>query len=677
MNDKNTEAPSLDESFFDAGEGLVGKQFGHYQVLGELGKGGMATVYKADELSLNRVVALKVMSPKISDDPTMIKRFKREAQAAAQLNHPAIVQIFAIGEEKGIHYFTMEYIRGKSLAQLRREKGSLTPGEAVPYLVQTAEALGEAHRHGMVHRDIKPSNIMLDKAGRVKVTDFGIAHVASAQTQLTVAGSFLGTPQYMSPEQCEGKPVDGRSDIYSLGVTFYELITGRSPFEAETPGSMLVKIVKGEFKPLQEIDPNIPAGVRTVIEKMLKTSPKKRYQNTDEVITALKNLAKVVSQDTGATAFGKTMATVAPAAPAPKQKNRWLVPAAAAALLLVVLASAAIVFAPPRRRDTDVGEAKTPETAPVESAAPQTFKVGPAAPAPELSPATSEPPAAPEPAAKPPVAEAAVKPPVSEEPVETAAAPAAKPPETVPAAKPAVKAPAPEPEPEPAMKPAAPAPAETVAAVVPEKPAALPTPQLPAKAASPPAVPAVPAPEAAAAPEPPPAAPPKVSAPIEPPAPATQPGTEVAMVVQPPPAVPAVAPPPAPPKPPADSLIVTTSGDYQLGGVVTSHAQSFLKGTGYGIVDKPLDAGQDAAAVAEFELLIEISRLGTTQLKYMGRTSDMHTDTLTMKLIRSGDGKLVAGPFKQTVQHTALNAEQKLEEAVRKLTVELRGAVDR
>ena len=658
MSGDKTETSMLDESFFDANQALVGRQFGHYHVIGELGKGGMATVYKADEQSLNRVVALKVMSPKISDDPTMIKRFEREAQAAAQLNHPSIVHIYAIGEEKGVHFFTMEYIKGKSLAQLRREKGALTPAEAIPHLIQVAEALGEAHRHGMVHRDIKPSNIMLDNAGRVKVTDFGIAHVASAQTQLTVAGSFLGTPQYMSPEQCEGKPVDGRSDIYSLGVTFYELITGRSPFEAETPGSMLVKIVKGEFRPIQEIDPTIPAGVRTVIEKMLKTNPKKRYQNADEVITALKNLEKVVVQETGATAFGKTMATVAPAAPAPKKKNRWLLPAAAA-LLLVVLASTAVVLGPRRkdrkgaepmqaeRSDTAAGvtaaEAPPPGREPPPEATPLSRGTDEAAlvpsKMPESAPPRSEPDSAP------------VEPVVDRPPAE----PVAAPPEP---------APTPEPQPAPAAEPAV-----TPPVVPPEDASALdatpektPVPVAPTTPEVPDVLPVAEAGDAQESPPP-------------------EPGPELAMVVQPP-AVeppPPVAPPAAPPpsRPPDDSLIVMTSVDYQLAGIVTSHAQSFLKGSGYGIIDKVLGAEEEPVNVAQFELLIEISRLGTTQLQYMGRNSDMHTDALTMKLVQTSDGKVLAGPFKQTAQHTALNAEKKLEEAVRKLTVELREAIDR
>jgi len=269
---------------------LSGKNLGNYKIVGKLGQGGMATVYKAHELSLNRMVALKVLSPQLSEDKAYIKRFQREAQAAAQLNHPNIVQIYAIAEEQGVHYFAMEYIKGKSLAQIRQEEGVLKPEDAVPIIRQVAEALAEAHKAGLVHRDIKPSNIMIDAAGRPKVTDFGIAYVSYANTKLTRDGSIIGTPEYLSPEQCEGKTVDQRSDIYSLGVTLYELLSGKTPYEADTPVSMLMKIVKGEFPPLQEVNPNVPKSLQVIVEKMMFKDVQKRYQRMEEVIKDLLEL---------------------------------------------------------------------------------------------------------------------------------------------------------------------------------------------------------------------------------------------------------------------------------------------------------------------------------------------------------------------------------------------------
>ena len=269
---------------------LAGKNLGNYKIVGKLGQGGMATVCKAHELSLNRMVALKVLSPQLSEDKAYIKRFQREAQAAAQLNHPNIVQIYAIGEEQGVYYFAMEYIKGKSLAHIRQEEGVLKPEDAVPIIRQVAGALAEAHKAGLVHRDIKPSNIMIDAAGRPKVTDFGIAYVSYANTKLTRDGSIIGTPEYLSPEQCEGKTVDQRSDIYSLGVTLYELLSGKTPYEADTPVSMLMKIVKGEFPPLREVNPNVAESLQVIVEKMMLKDVQQRYQRMEEVIKDLLEL---------------------------------------------------------------------------------------------------------------------------------------------------------------------------------------------------------------------------------------------------------------------------------------------------------------------------------------------------------------------------------------------------
>ncbi len=273
---------------------LVGKQFGSYKILGELGRGGVAIVYKADEQSLNRIVALKVLSPKLSEDETTQKRFRREAQTAAQLSHPNIVHIYTIGEEDGVDYFTMEYVKGRTLKEIRDADGVQSVEQMLPLMIQVADALREAHKAGLVHRDIKPSNIMVDPAGRAKVADFGIARVLQANTQLTSNGQFLGTPQYMSPEQCEGEEVDGRSDIYSLGVTFYEMLTGHSPYEADTPASILVKITKGELRSIRDVAPSIARPVASAIERMLHVDREKRHRDADELLQALKMVQQQV-----------------------------------------------------------------------------------------------------------------------------------------------------------------------------------------------------------------------------------------------------------------------------------------------------------------------------------------------------------------------------------------------
>jgi len=311
---------------------LTGKDLGNYKIVSKLGQGGMAMVYKAHELSLNRVVALKVLSSQLSEDEAYIKRFHREAQAAAQLNHPNIVQIYAIGEEQRVHYFAMEYIKGKSLAHIRQEQGVLKPEDAVPIIRQVAEALVEAHKVGLVHRDIKPSNIMIDAAGRPKVMDFGIAYVSYANTKLTRDGSIIGTPEYLSPEQCEGKTVDQRSDIYSLGVTFYELLSGKTPYEADTPVSMLMKIVKGEFPPLQEVNPNVPEPLRAIVDKMMLKDVQQRYQKMEEVITDLLKLE--TGSEVPATAVMEEVAV--PAQASGSKSSKWAAVIVAAIIVILM-----------------------------------------------------------------------------------------------------------------------------------------------------------------------------------------------------------------------------------------------------------------------------------------------------------------------------------------------------
>ncbi len=269
---------------------MKGETIGNYKIIDRLGRGGMATVYKAHEKSLNRMVALKLLSPQLAENSEFIKRFEREAQAAASLNHPNIVQVYAISQEEGTHYFAMEYIKGKSLSQIIHEEGPLSVNKAVPIIKQVAEALKAAHRIGLVHRDIKPSNIMMNQDGTAKVTDFGIAYVSSAETKLTQEGSIIGTPEYLSPEQCESKPVDGRSDIYSLGVTLYECLSGKTPYTADTPVSMLMKIMKGSFIPLNQVNPNVPAEAQQVVEKMMHNNIEQRYQQIDELMAALTSL---------------------------------------------------------------------------------------------------------------------------------------------------------------------------------------------------------------------------------------------------------------------------------------------------------------------------------------------------------------------------------------------------
>ncbi|GAB4342070.1 MAG: hypothetical protein Kow0099_19280 [Candidatus Abyssubacteria bacterium] len=268
---------------------MIGKEIGNYRILKELGRGGMGVVYKANQLSLNRMVAMKVLPQHLTSDPSFIKRFENEARAIARLNHPNIVQIYDVGHEAQIYYYTMEFIEGLSLDDIIYKEGFLELDRAMNIIVQVAKALQYAHSQGIVHRDIKPSNIMIDKSGRIKVTDFGLA-LQERTTRLTMEGSIVGTPEYMSPEQAAGSVATGKSDIYALGVVFYELLTGKVPFEGDTALLVLNKIQNSEPEWPRAINPDIPPDVEKIVRKMMARNPRARYQSCQELIQDIQRL---------------------------------------------------------------------------------------------------------------------------------------------------------------------------------------------------------------------------------------------------------------------------------------------------------------------------------------------------------------------------------------------------
>jgi len=240
---------------------------GNYRLLGELGRGGMGIIYKAEQRSLGRFVALKVLYAHLVSDPITVKRFNHEARATALLNHPNIVQIFDVGVEEDRHYFAMEYVPGKTLAVVLENRGKLGIEEALRVADQVARALSAAHDVGIIHRDVKPSNVLIDDHGRIKVSDFGIA-VAAGQGDLTDTGHLVGTARYMSPEQARGEDLDSRSDLYSLGVMIYEMLTGHVPFEGESPLAILEQHVGSPPPPLPAaIPPMVQALVLRCLEK--------------------------------------------------------------------------------------------------------------------------------------------------------------------------------------------------------------------------------------------------------------------------------------------------------------------------------------------------------------------------------------------------------------------------
>ena len=263
------------------------ERIGHYSIVSELGRGGMGVVYKAHEDSLNRFVALKVLGQHLSEDESFVERFKREAQSAASLNHPNIVQVYAIDEFEGQHYFAMEYVKGVSIQQMIKRQGPLDPVAAGRLVLQAASGLGAAHGRGIIHRDIKPANLMVDERGLVKITDFGLALLAAGTTRLTATGMFMGTPGYLSPEQCLDENIDQRTDIYSLGVSFYEMLTGVTPLSADSPLALLRQIIDVEPKDVGELRPEVPEALRVILRKMMAKKPADRYADCAALIVDL------------------------------------------------------------------------------------------------------------------------------------------------------------------------------------------------------------------------------------------------------------------------------------------------------------------------------------------------------------------------------------------------------
>jgi eukaryotic-like serine/threonine-protein kinase len=263
---------------------------GRYRIVRKLGAGGMADVYLAEDQELGRRVAIKILNGRHANDDQFIERFRREAKNAAALNHPNIVSIYDRGEAEDTYYIAMEYLDGRTLKELIVGHGQAPVRVAVEYARQILSALRFAHRHGIVHRDIKPHNVLVDREGRVKVTDFGIARAGTSQ--MTETGSIVGTAQYLSPEQARGGEVDQRSDLYSLGVVLYELLTGKTPFEGDTPVEIAMKHLSNTPQTPSELRPDIPPELDMVIMRALAKDPDERYQSADEMEGDLDRVAR-------------------------------------------------------------------------------------------------------------------------------------------------------------------------------------------------------------------------------------------------------------------------------------------------------------------------------------------------------------------------------------------------
>jgi serine/threonine protein kinase len=269
---------------------------GRFEVLQKLGAGAFGTVYKARDKVLGRLLAIKTIRMEgLAASQTglgeMLDRFRREAQVAAQLKHPSIVTIYDIGECEGISYISMELVDGIGLDHVIADSGRIPIERAAGLAAQVADALDFAHRSGVVHRDIKPANIMIESGDRVKVTDFGIAKPTDSAEHLTLTGSLLGTPSYMSPEQARGSALDGRSDLFSLGCVLYEMVAGRRAFRGESITALLFKIITEEPPPIRELDPSVPDRLVEIIARSIAKVPEKRYQFGRELVDDLLTFA--------------------------------------------------------------------------------------------------------------------------------------------------------------------------------------------------------------------------------------------------------------------------------------------------------------------------------------------------------------------------------------------------
>ena len=266
-------------------------QLGDFRLTGRIGEGGMGAVYEANQQKLNRRVAIKVLANRLAKDEVFLERFKREARAAASINHPGLIQVFDIGSQDGVHYYAMEYVDGEDLSQRLKREGSISEAEAIEIVIHAAEALQEAHDQSVVHRDIKPENILITSKGQVKVADLGLAKILEDETSMTLTGTGMGSPHFMAPEQAEDAcHVDHRVDIYSLGITLLMLVTGRRPYSATSPYLLARAHAEQPLPSGKDLGKDLSPEIERLIRKMAAKLPGERYQNYEELLEDLRHL---------------------------------------------------------------------------------------------------------------------------------------------------------------------------------------------------------------------------------------------------------------------------------------------------------------------------------------------------------------------------------------------------
>ena len=312
---------------------------GRYRLVSRLGSGGMADVWCAEDLQLGRKVALKLLHARFAEDAQFVERFRREASSAAGLQHPNVVAVYDRGEWEGTYYIAMEYLEGRSLKELVTQEAPLDPDRAIELTIQVLRAARFAHKRGIIHRDLKPHNVIIDSEGRAKVTDFGIAKAGASD--MTQTGSIMGTAQYLSPEQAQGHAVSAQSDLYSIGIVLYELLTARIPFEGDSPVTIALKQVSETPEPPSRLNPAVVPELEFVVLRALAKDPAERYADADEFIAALEAVRSGQAPPPGqaTTAFGAVVVEeeVVETAPPPERTRWWLW-----ALLAALLAAGAI-----------------------------------------------------------------------------------------------------------------------------------------------------------------------------------------------------------------------------------------------------------------------------------------------------------------------------------------------
>ena len=344
---------------------VIGTLIGHrFRLEEKIGSGGMSSVYRAFDPTLERWVAIKLMHRDISSDPDQLERFRREARAVAQLNHPHVVTVIDAGEDEGAPYIVFEYVEGETLKDRIRRNGRLPVAEAVAYAIEIARALECAHSHRLVHRDVKPQNVLIDPDGRAKVTDFGIARSLEAQG-LTATGRVLGTTDYVSPEQALGHEVTEQSDIYSLGIVLYEMLTGEVPFQADTQVAVAMKHVREPLPDVQRRRPEISASLAAIVERATAKETRNRYTTVDELVHDLEEVLAIEAARSGqTTGEATTVLRNLPGDTADFAPRRLRHPKRTLLLsvLLLALVGAAIGYFATSRTEKGAGSSVTPRT---------------------------------------------------------------------------------------------------------------------------------------------------------------------------------------------------------------------------------------------------------------------------------------------------------------------------